>query len=148
MIRLSGIARRMNLLRKGVQRGHPFGALLVLLGTAAVAAPGQAAADTVGGATSHAAGCPSSGYICYYDSQNFNNFIDAVKPTRTNQHIQLPVSQRNRIESVRNRTPYKVRLIYACGSSTGWCSDEWMQPNSEDGTIAPLNAIDEFWTFS
>ncbi|GHF48213.1 hypothetical protein FHX82_001339 [Amycolatopsis bartoniae] len=33
---------------------------------------------------------------------------------------------------------------YYCTSSTGWCDQEWMKQQSEDGTIAPLNAIDGF----
>jgi hypothetical protein len=104
-----------------------------------------AAGVLTGGPAQAAGSCPSSGAICWYDSQNFNNFLAYSLTNTCDQHgafVLLPAAYRNNIESVRNRTGCGLFLYYYCGTSI--CHNEWMAPNSEDGTISPLNAIDGY----
>jgi len=96
-------------------------------------------------APAYASGClPNAGFICFYDSTNFNNFLWQVGIVGScdghGQFVALADQYRNRVESVRNRTGCGVFLYYYCGTSI--CHNEWMAPYTEDGTISPLNAID------
>ena len=120
-------------------------AALGLLGATALINPGWADAGqsasigTSVDAKSAAFSCPTSGAICFYDSRNFNNLLEYWYPLSCGGTITLGYP--NRAESVRNRTGCRVYLLYYCGNGNK-CYDEWMRPYSEDGTIAPLNAID------
>jgi hypothetical protein len=84
--------------------------------------------------------CPGSNAICFYDSQNFNNLLGYVVPGTCSGIFPLDPF-RNKTESVRNRTGCRAYLLYFVGNSVTY--DEWMRPFAEDGTISPLNAIDE-----
>lgn len=135
--RSGGIVRRS---RMPVVLGAALCAVMLPSSAGATAVPHgpvRTAVNSNGTATA-AASCPSSGSICFYDSQNFNNLLGWVTPSSCTNTYTLP--WRNVAESVRNRTGCRAYLFFYCGNDL--CYSEWMRPNSEDGTIAPLNAID------
>jgi hypothetical protein len=124
-----------------MKRRKVFSALMALTIVLAGAVTSAVPAQTI----TKSSGCPSySGVVCFYDSRNFNNYLGYMPVTACNVRDVLDPF-RNRVESVRNRTGCHIYLVYYCGTSR--CYQEVMAPHSDDGTIAPLNQIDEAWTY-
>ena len=129
-----------------------FVVLAALLGMTFLATPTQASAAPVRPA---ALSCPDfhvppfQHAICYYDSDNFNNIINykiVNAPSDCGLTIPIANSERNRTNSVRNRTGCRVDLDFFSG--TGSDTMMILPPNTETSSVPMPNVLDFFQTFA